>query len=181
MGLAILAVLALFSLMPDRTRILPSWSGFAIGITLILLMVGVHLCGDRPRWLRAERWSVLALASALLCMTLLAWAFLVLEIMSQGTRFSGPQLLTVGIKAWVTNVLAFSILYWDMDRGGPRRIAQSGIRHAAGLALPAIRNFPNEVAPGWRPTYVDYLFLASRPRPRSAPPTPRRSLSAPSS
>ncbi len=157
-GLAILAVLALFSLMPDRTRILPSWSGFAIGITLILLMVGVHLCGDRPRWLRAERWSVLALASALLCMTLLGVGLLVLEIMSQGTRFSGPQLLTVGIEAWVTNVLAFSIVYWDIDRGGPEE-RESGTAARPDWLFPQ-SGLPEEVAPGWRPGFVDYLFLA---------------------
>ena len=54
-ALAIFAVLSLFSLMPERSRLPPSWSGFAIGVTLILLMIGVWLGGDRPRGLRVER------------------------------------------------------------------------------------------------------------------------------
>ena len=67
--LAIFTVLLLFSLMPERSRLLPSWSGFAIGIALILLMIGVRLGGDRPRWLRVERAAMLLVATALLAMT----------------------------------------------------------------------------------------------------------------
>ncbi len=157
-GLAILAVLSLFSLMPERLRILPSWSGFAIGGALLALMVGVRLGGDRPRWLRVERRTMLALASALLVMTLLAVALLVMEIMNQGTRFGGPQLLTVGIEAWVTNVLAFSIVYWDIDRGGPE-VRTSDAAAAPDWLFPQ-SGLPDEVARDWRPGYVDYLFLA---------------------
>ena len=39
--------------------------------------------------------------------------------MRETTKHAGQQLLTAGIEAWVTNVLAFSIVYWDLDRGGP--------------------------------------------------------------
>jgi hypothetical protein len=76
-----------------------------------LLMIGVWLSGDRPRWLRVERVAMLALATALLLVTLLVVTFLVAEIMHQPTKFAGQQLMTAGIEAWVTNVLAFSIMY----------------------------------------------------------------------
>lgn len=156
--LAIFTVLLLFSLMPERSRLLPSWSGFAIGIALILLMIGVRLGGDRPRWLRVERAAMLVVATALLAMTLLVVAFLVMEIMYQPTKYAGEQLLTAGIEAWVTNVLAFSIVYWDVDRGGPENRANQSATLPDWLFPQA--GVPNEVAPGWRPTYVDYLFLA---------------------
>jgi hypothetical protein len=157
-ALAIFAVLLLFSVMPERSRLLPSWSGFAIGIALIVLMIGVWLGGDRAHWLRVERAAMLALASALLAMTLLAVTFLVMEIMDQTSKYAGQQLLTVGIEAWVTNVLAFSIVYWDVDRGGPENRANESAALPDWLFPQA--GVPKEVAPGWRPTYVDYLFLA---------------------
>ena len=155
-ALAIFAVLLLFSLMPERSRLLPSWSGFAIGIALILLMIGVWLGGDRARWLGVER--ALALATALLLITLSIVTFLVMEIMYQPTKYAGQQLMTAGIEAWVTNVLAFSIVYWDVDRGGPENRANEFATLPDWLFPQA--GVPNEVAPGWRPTYVDYLFLA---------------------
>ena len=65
--------------------------------------------------------------------------------------------MTAGIKSWVTNVLAFSIVYWDVDRGGPEK-RRSPERRPDWL-FPQT-GVPDEAAPGWRPTYVDYLFLA---------------------
>jgi len=157
-ALAIFAVLLLFLLMPGRSRLLPIWSGFAIGIALILLMTGVSLGGNRPLWLRFERSAMLGLATAVLAMTFVLVAFLVAELLYQPTKFAGQQLLTAGIESWVTNVLAFSIVYWDVDRGGPeRRMSQSD---ASPDWLFPQTGVPDEVVPNWRPTYVDYLFLA---------------------
>jgi len=157
-ALAIIAVLLLFSLMPDRSRLLPSWSGVALGVALIALMMGVWLGGDRARWLRIERAAMLALATALLLITLLVVTFLVAEIMHQPTKFAGQQLMTAGIEAWVTNVLAFSIVYWDLDRGGPENRAVNSAALPDWLFPQA--GLSKEVAPDWRPDYVDYLFLA---------------------
>ena len=157
-SLAIFSVLLLFSLMPGRSRLLPSWSGFAIAIALILLMTGVSLGGNRPSWLRFERAVMLMLATILLAMTFLVVGFLVGELLYQPTKFAGQQLLTAGIESWVTNVLAFSILYWDVDRGGPEnRMNRSETRPDWLFPQTGV---PHAVAPDWRPTYVDYLFLA---------------------
>ena len=177
--LAIFAVLSLFSLMPERSRFLPSWSGFAIGVALISLMIGVRLGGNRARWLRVERWAMLALASALLAMTLLGVAFLVMEIMNQTTKYAGQQLLTVGIEAWVTNVLAFSIVYWDLDRGGPEvRASDSAARPTGSFPRP---DFPRRSRPAGDRPMSTTCSSPSRPRPRSARPTPRRSPPEPNS
>ncbi len=157
-ALAVFSVLLLFLLMPGRSRLLPDWSGLAIGAALILLMAGVSLGGNRPPWLRFERAAMLALATVLLAMTFVVVAFLVGELLYQPTKFAGQQLLTAGIESWVTNVLAFSIVYWDVDRGGPEK------RMSPSATLPdwlfPQTGVPDEVAPDWRPTYVDYLFLA---------------------
>ena len=48
-ALAVLSVLLLFLLLPGRSRLLPTWSGFALGAALILLMAGVRFGGNRPR------------------------------------------------------------------------------------------------------------------------------------
>jgi hypothetical protein len=157
-ALAVFSVLSLFWLTPGRSKLLPSWSVFAIGIALILLMFAVSLGGNRPRWLRFERAAMLASATVLLVMTFIVVAFLVLELVNQPTRYTGQQLLAAGIESWVTNVLAFSILYWDIDRGGPENRANPSQTRPDWLF--AQTGVPEEVAPHWRPTYVDYLFLA---------------------
>ncbi|MDE3134312.1 MAG: hypothetical protein KGL15_09620 [Acidobacteriota bacterium] len=71
----------------------------------------------------------------------------------------GRQLIIAGSEIWLTNVLLFAFWYWEMDRGGP------GIR-AAGRDLRPDFQFPHmtdEVAVlyrGWRPQFVDYLYLS---------------------
>ncbi len=157
-ALAVFSVLLLFLLMPGRSRLLPDWFGFAIGAALILLMAGVSLGGNRPPWLRFERAAMLGLATALLAMTVIVVAFLVGELLYQPTKFAGQQLLTAGIESWVTNVLAFSIVYWDVDRGGPEKRTNQPATLPDWLFPQTC--VPDEVAPDWRPAYVDYLFLA---------------------
>ena len=91
-------------------------------------------------------------------MTFIVVGFLVVELIYHPTKYTGQQLLTAGIESWVTNVLAFSIVYWDVDRGGPeKRVNPSGMRPDWLFPQAGV---PDEAAPGWCPTYVDYLFLA---------------------
>ncbi|HEX3618601.1 MAG TPA: hypothetical protein VHU61_18795, partial [Solirubrobacteraceae bacterium] len=69
------------------------------------------------------------------------------------------QLIIAGTLIWLTNVIVFSLWYWELDRGGP------GLR-AAGLdGLPdfLFPNMTDEVAkltPNWRPRFVDYLYVS---------------------
>jgi hypothetical protein len=71
----------------------------------------------------------------------------------------GHQLIIAGTLIWLTNVLIFSLWYWEIDRRGP------GLR-AAGLDGPPDFLFPNmtdeiaRLSPAWRPRFVDYLYVS---------------------
>ena len=67
------------------------------------------------------------------------------------------MLLASSIGVWVDNVLAFSLLYWQLDRGGPHARANNLSRKPDWLFPQA--GVPEDVLPGWQATYVDYLFL----------------------
>lgn len=59
---------------------------------------------------------------------------------------------------WLTNVIAFGLWYWDLDRGGA---AARALGSTAGPAFlfPEMLN-PGQVRKGWCPTFVDYLHLS---------------------
>jgi uncharacterized membrane protein len=156
--LAILAVLLVLALLPARTRLFPSWFPYAIGIGLLLPMVGVWLSGEDARWLRLERRTTLVFSLLAEAVTLTTVLYLVVEMLDRPTDFSGRQLLTSSIGAWITNVLAFSLVYWRIDRGGPEARANDAGTKPDWLFPQA--GVPEEAPPDWRPTYVDYLFLA---------------------
>ncbi len=156
--LAVLAVLLVLALLPARIRLFPSWFPYAIGIGLLVPMVGVWLSGAPARWLRVERTTTLVFAVLAEAVTLATVLYLVIEMLNRPAEFSGRQLLTSSIGAWITNVLAFSLVYWRSDRGGPEaRANDAGSRPDWLFPQTGV---PEEAPPDWRPTYVDYLFLA---------------------
>jgi uncharacterized membrane protein len=70
---------------------------------------------------------------------------------------NGHQLIIAGVAVWLSNVLIFSLWYWNMDAGGPGRRAEGSSDEMDFL-------FPQtgvpEARPGWRPFYPDYLYVA---------------------
>jgi uncharacterized membrane protein len=156
--LAVLAVLLVLTLLPARIRLFPSWFPYAIGIALLLPVVGVWLSGAQTRWLRVERTTTLVFSVLAEAVTLTTVLYLIVEMLDRPADFSGRQLLTSSIGAWITNVLAFSLVYWRIDRGGPEARANDAGTKPDWL-FPQT-GVPEEAPPDWRPTYVDYLFLA---------------------
>jgi hypothetical protein len=58
-ALAILAVLFLLAVLPDRVRLLPVWFNYLIGIALLATIAVVGLTEGKAQWLRVERTGVL--------------------------------------------------------------------------------------------------------------------------
>ena len=157
-ALTVLTIVAWLMLLPERMRALPIWGMPAIAIILLAPMVGVMLARSKAPWLRLER-VVTVLFSCLVEVLVVEWLRrLVFAIVYRSSEVSGHWLLSTAIAAWICNVLAFSLLYWQIDRGGPSgRAVRTDVKpdwlfaqEGAGDAVPA----------DWRPTFVDYLFLA---------------------
>jgi uncharacterized membrane protein len=78
-------------------------------------------------------------------------------IEGQGTGAAG-SLLGTGASVWVTNVIAFSLWYWEFDRGGPVVRAAGTSRHPD-LMFPQMAS-PELAPPDWEPQFVDYFYLS---------------------
>ena len=67
-------------------------------------------------------------------------------------------LLASGAAIWLSNIIAFALWYWNLDRGGPAaRAAGTGPRPA--LIFPEMLH-TEHVEEGWYPTFVDYFHFA---------------------
>jgi hypothetical protein len=53
----------------------------------------------------------------------------------------------------------FSLLFWQMDRGGPGGRA-SASRRRPDWSFPQESASEDDVPPAWKPSYPDYLFLS---------------------
>jgi len=154
--LAVLVVIALLEVLPDRIRLLPAWTLYVAAIGTIVPMLARALAPASAPWSRIERVIVFLFVMISSATTIVGLA-MVIRMMVFHPGVSGLRLLASSVAVWVMNVLTFSLLYWEVDRGGPNLRASGGAKMPDWL-------FPHEgaaqqVPPGWRPTFADYLFL----------------------
>ena len=82
---------------------------------------------------------------------------LVLDLV-HGRPSSPAELLTAGAAIWLTNVLAFALAYWELDRGGPA--ARAAATNTRPDFLFAQMQNPELADPDWEPHFADYLYLS---------------------
>ncbi len=97
---------------------------------------------------------LLALSSASNALLVLA----VIASLVSGHETSGSHLLLKGATVWLTNVILFGLWFWIFDRGGPASRVGSN-PPPPDFQFPQMEN-PDLAAPGWRPHFVDYLYVS---------------------
>ena len=156
MALAVLATIGLQVGTPYAGR-LPGWRILPV---LEFVLLGVIILVDPGRVddvsARARR-ITLALITIMTVGTMASLSRLIVDILN-GTHLTANNLLGRGGAIWLTNVIAFSLWFWELDRGGPAH-------RAAGSDIPLSFAFPENAMPefadtGWIPRYPDYLYLS---------------------
>jgi hypothetical protein len=75
-----------------------------------------------------------------------------------GHEKSGGQLLLKAATVWGTNVILFGLWFWIFDRGGPERRLEPN-SPPPDFLFPQTDS-PDVAAPGWRPHFVDYMYVS---------------------
>jgi uncharacterized membrane protein len=155
--LAAAAALVLYLTLPNKVVIGPQWLIPAVeGVLLLGLVVSTP---TRHRDQSAGRRAFVVGLLALVSLTTLVSLILLTHFLLQGGKAGGHPLVLAGIVLWATNVLIFSIWFWELDRGGP----SMRCHHVDDLPPPDFY-FPQmaepELAPGWKPGYMDYLYTS---------------------
>jgi uncharacterized membrane protein len=145
--------------LPDELRLADA-PGLLIAV-LAVLMVALML-GDPGRIDRQARW-LRALTGVLIAVITIANAGSSLRLVlgiydSQPFTEDAHLLLTSGGIIWFTNVIAFGLWYWDLDRGGAAARA-TGSSITPAFVFPEMSN-PEHAPEDWSPAFVDYLHLS---------------------
>jgi uncharacterized membrane protein len=156
--LTVLVAMTLPFLLPERFSPGPAWLiPLLVGALLVALAIGDPGHIDR----RSRLLRTLSIGLVLLLIVQSGWstARLVLDLLHGGPETNNATLLfTTGTVIWVGNNIAFALLYWELDGGGPAVRAHQMPPYPA-LAFPGQLN-PQIVPPNWRPVFVDYLYLS---------------------
>jgi len=132
-----------------------------VPVVLIALM-GALIVGDPGRIDRDKRWLRILTGSLIGLITFvnagssirLVYGIFVDEPFTK----SAGTLLRAGGIIWLTNVIAFGLWYWDLDRGGAAARAL-GSTVSPAFVFPEMTT-PDLVREGWYPAFVDYLHLS---------------------
>lgn len=155
---ALLAAICLTLLLPSSARAAPKYLVPGLELALLVALVA----GDpgridrRGKWLR---WVSLGLVAILILGALWATALLIHDLVEGTSEVANDavKLLETGAIVWTSNNIAFSLLYWDLDSGGSAERLHHAPRYPD-LAFPQ-QLAPELAPPGWRPLFIDYLYL----------------------
>jgi hypothetical protein len=154
---AVLAAMILTILLPKELRLGPNWLLPLIeGVLLIAVIVG-----DPDKITRRSallRGLSIGLVAVLVLDALWSTGLLIDALIKGGPQTnSASALLSAGAIVWVSNNIAFGLLYWELDSGGAAARAHRLPRHPD-FAFPQQLN-PDLAPPDWRPRFIDYLYL----------------------
>ena len=158
-ALAIVAVVVLHVVLPARYRVQPVW----VVPVVLLALLAVMMVGDPGRIDRQKTWLRVLMGIIIAFLTvanLMAALRLVVDILTNNKLYANNPAgeLAAGGVIWATNVIAFGLWYWDLDRGGAAARAHHPDRNPA-FVFPEMQ-LTDYVPAGWVPKFLDYLFLS---------------------
>ncbi|AMB60386.1 hypothetical protein [Microterricola viridarii] len=140
--------------------------------TVILLLMFIPLVIVNPHRLTRQtqwsRWLSISFAAVLVIANQVNVTYVIRSLIDGSAN--GTTLLLTALQVWIANVVAFGLLYWELDRGGP--VARGNLQRPqlpiadfkfpqdeSGDDVDEIRRVSSAAA-DWRPGYVDYLYVS---------------------
>jgi hypothetical protein len=164
---AVAAALVVYALLPASIL----FTGRLVIPVVEGLLLAVLVVTNPRRMTRETQWSRLGsigLAAVVILTNLVSLGLLIAELSNKGA--SGSHLLLAAMQVWVTNVIGFGLLFWEIDRGGPvarhqkrrDRLPDADWRFSQDENDDAVLEVSrtSSESSGWIPTFVDYLYLS---------------------
>jgi hypothetical protein len=166
-ALAVVVAIAVHASLPQSLLFSPR---IAIPIVEAALLAALIITNPRRmvRETRWSRWASVALTGIVVLTNLVALGLLVDAVTRPDT--AGGSLLIAAMQVWLTNVVGFALLYWELDRGGPvsrrevrrDRLPPADWRFSQDEDDDAVTEVAagSSLQAGWIPTFVDYLYVS---------------------
>ena len=156
-ALAILSVLFLLAMLPGHVTALPVWVSYLAALAVLVPMAAVTLTAGNTLWLRHRANDDHSARRGLCCQHHRGAGGYDRRHHAPPVGNNAFSLLSSSVAIWVANVLTFSLLYWQIDQGGPyARASKSSVKPDWVFPQPAK---PEDLPPDWRPLFLDYLYL----------------------
>lgn len=151
---AILVAVAVNATLPEAFRILPIWvlPVISLGMLVPLVFLNPMRLDTETAWSRA-----LSIAFAVLLTVVNQLYVVALIVQLVDATAKGSAVLLAALQIWVTNAVAFALVYWEVDRGGPVARRVEGMKDDAQQDF----QFPQQSSrTEWEPGFVDYGYFS---------------------
>ena len=159
MAAAVIATGVLRATLPHELR---NGDAAWLFLAILLVLLAVLVIGDPGRIDRDRPW-LHNLTSVLVGLITVANAdaavrLIIAIVDTTGWTQDAKVLLASGGAIWLSNILAFALWFWNLDRGGPAARA-AGTGSSPALIFPEMVH-SKHVGDDWVPAFVDYLHFA---------------------
>ena len=156
--LALIAVGCIYAALPPWFTIGPVWLLPAIIAVLLVPTIMTHRMGHH-----SLNHALGIIINAIITLALIGSVGLLVRTLP-GQKQAPLPLLLSGAELWLANVLVFALWYWRLDSGGPNARDRRPEFGSRSFVFPQMQIEKIERgrfgAEGWRPGFVDYLFIA---------------------
>jgi uncharacterized membrane protein len=152
-----IGALTVYFLLPGSITFLPSWIIPAAGVLVLVPLVLVnprHLTRE-TRW---SRWIGVGFAAGLAAVNQVYIVLMVRDLVAGS--IGGPGILLTALGVWITNVVAFALVYWEIDKGGPVARRLEGLKDKAQQDFRFPQQDNTVGAHGWMPQFFDYAYFS---------------------
>lgn len=156
--LTVVCIAALIEVLPQRYHLIPRWLAYLQMAIMIVPMIAVSITRGRAVLRRAERIVELIAAGAAFAFNSTNLLIVAYNLVENSGSLEPVAMFYTSVGIWAGNVLVFTLIYWLIDDGGPDARLNGGARYPD-FEFPAMDENA-QVASGWQPGIIDYLFLA---------------------
>jgi len=158
MAAAVVATIVFTMLIPSDIRLFPFWLVPSVEALLLVALIAGDPGTINKRSKQLRVFSIV-LVGLLAVAALVSTVLLVIALIDgNGKLNSAASLLAAGGIVWACNVLAFALLYWEIDGGGAAMRVHERPAYADFAFVQHVN--PDLAPPGWRPRFVDYFYLS---------------------
>lgn len=155
--LTIAALFVLSWLLPGRYQFTPFWLPALAGLVMFGPIIAIHFVPQSDVTSRIERYTSIAAIVLIILGTISNLGHVVWMLMFHAGDVRPTPLFASALMIWAPNTLMFTLLYWELDAGGPDARA-NGERHYIDFDFPTY-DAGDKAPPDWRPKFPDYLFI----------------------
>jgi len=154
---AIIAAVVMQLTLPNKYGLHPRWLLPAAEL-LLLAVLSVLNPVRLTRATRLGKYTSLLVVAVITVDNASSAGLLDYDILTGKASQDAGGLLSAGAAVYLTNIIAFGLWFWEIDRGGPFTRAEGSRTHPDFL-FPQMAS-PQVAHPDWEPRFVDYLYLS---------------------